>query len=141
VQAALPAAGWDNPTGRLVYCDGPTVAAEADGAPIGPEAALRVRLPLPAGPHRVPVAPRDEPRGAGVGELYSGEVELGGAVSSLVIDGPYEPSGAGETPSRRAIFVCRPASAVEELPCARQIVTRLATRAYRRPVAADSDEA
>ena len=25
VQASLPAAGWDNPTGRLVYCDGPAV--------------------------------------------------------------------------------------------------------------------
>jgi hypothetical protein len=37
----------------------------------------------------------------------------------------------GDTPSRRAIFVCRPSSAGEELGCARKILTPLARRAYR----------
>jgi len=157
VQAALPAAGWDNPTGRLVYCNGPSVELAFNGAPVPLDARRRVRLRVPAGPHRITVALVDEQRCAGVDELYSGEVELGGAVFGLMIDGPYDATGAGETPSRREIFVCRPAiaaadagrdargratqGAVAELPCAVEILTRLATRAYRRPVPAESDEA
>jgi hypothetical protein len=34
---------------------------------------------------------------------------------------------------RRGVVVCEPHNAVEEEPCARQILTRLARRAYRRP--------
>lgn len=50
----------------------------------------------------------------------------------LVIGGPYESSGVSETPSRAMVFSCRPESAAEERPCARKIVLRLATKAYRR---------
>jgi hypothetical protein len=39
-----------------------------------------------------------------------------------------------DTPSRRAIFVCRPSSAKDELACAEKILGNLARRAYRRPV-------
>ncbi len=140
VQAALPTAGWDNPTGRLVYCNGPTVVLAVDGAPLELDARRRVRLRVPAGPHEIAVALVDEQRCAGVRELYAGEVDLGGAVTGLVIAGPYDATSAGDTPSRRAIFVCRPATASEELPCATEIVTRLATRAYRRPIDAGSAE-
>jgi len=141
VQAALPTAGWNNPTGRLVYCDGPTVVLAVNGLAVELDARRRARLRVAAGPQQVTVALVDEQRCAGVKELYAGEVELGGAVQGIVIDGPYEATGAGETPSRREIFVCHPAAAVAELPCAQQILTRLATRAYRRPVAAGSAEA
>ena len=55
-------------------------------------------------------------------------------ISSVTISGPYNVTGPGDSPSRRRIFVCRPAAAVEELPCARRILTTLARRAYRRPV-------
>jgi mono/diheme cytochrome c family protein len=55
------------------------------------------------------------------------------AINSVTISGPYNVTGRGETPSRRRIFVCRPSSAVEELPCARRILSTLARRAYRRP--------
>jgi mono/diheme cytochrome c family protein len=54
------------------------------------------------------------------------------------IRGPYNAAGAGDTPSRRRIFVCRPASAADEPRCARQILSTAARRAYRRPVA-DAD--
>jgi len=40
--------------------------------------------------------------------------------------------GVSDTPSRRRIFVCRPLSAAEEIPCARRIVSHLASQAYRR---------
>jgi Protein of unknown function (DUF1592)/Protein of unknown function (DUF1588)/Protein of unknown function (DUF1587)/Protein of unknown function (DUF1585)/Protein of unknown function (DUF1595)/Planctomycete cytochrome C len=48
------------------------------------------------------------------------------------ITGPYNASGPGDTPSRRRIFVCRPSSSTIEIPCARQILTNLAGRAFRR---------
>jgi hypothetical protein len=55
-------------------------------------------------------------------------------VESLIVEGPYNPSGSGDTPSRRRIFVCHPANASDELPCATKILSTLARRAYRRPV-------
>jgi mono/diheme cytochrome c family protein len=56
------------------------------------------------------------------------------AINSVTISGPYNVTGRGDSPSRRRIFVCRPASAADELPCARRILSTLARRAYRRPV-------
>ncbi|MEZ5288010.1 MAG: DUF1592 domain-containing protein [Vicinamibacterales bacterium] len=53
---------------------------------------------------------------------------------SLSIVGPHTVSGVSETVSRRMIFSCRPTSAAEEGPCASDIVRRLATQAFRRPV-------
>jgi hypothetical protein len=55
------------------------------------------------------------------------------AINSVTISGPYNVTGSGDSPSRRRIFVCRPGSAAEELPCARRILSTLARRAYRRP--------
>jgi len=55
-------------------------------------------------------------------------------VKSLTVTGPFNPTGAGDTPSRRRIFTCRPAAAAAEEPCAQRILSTLARRAYRRPV-------
>jgi hypothetical protein len=75
------------------------------------------------------------------------------AVHSVSITGPFEARGAGDTPSRRRVFVCRPAGVQDdpstssgsprassrgEAACARTILTSLARRAYRRAVA-DAD--
>lgn len=54
-------------------------------------------------------------------------------VDHVQISGPYE-GAAGDTPSRRRLFVCRPAARAEEAACASRILGRLARRAYRRPV-------
>ncbi|MGB6943866.1 MAG: DUF1592 domain-containing protein [Bryobacteraceae bacterium] len=59
-------------------------------------------------------------------------------VLSVSISGPFKAQGSGDTPSRRKIFVCHPASASDELPCAKKIISTLARHAYRRPVT-DSD--
>ncbi len=59
-------------------------------------------------------------------------------VLSVSIGGPFEAKGSGDTPSRRRIFTCHPATAGEEIPCARKIISTLATHAYREPVK-DSD--
>jgi hypothetical protein len=57
------------------------------------------------------------------------------------VSGPYHATGVSDTISRRKIFVCRPASAAEELPCAKKIVSILARQAYRRPTTdADLEE-
>ena len=69
-------------------------------------------------------------------ELYDDNA----AVSSVDIGGPYLSGGPGDTPSRRAVFVCRPTSAEEEDPCAKTILSRLARRAYRRPVTGEEVE-
>ena len=60
-------------------------------------------------------------------------------ISSVVVTGPYEASGSppvDETPSRAKIFSCRPAAGGQEveLACAREILSTLARRGYRRPV-------
>ena len=62
------------------------------------------------------------------------------AVYSIAIVGPHDPTGPGDTPSRRRIFSCHPDSASAEDQCAEQILSRLARRAYRRPVTADDIE-
>jgi hypothetical protein len=55
-------------------------------------------------------------------------------LKDLSIAGPTRVTGVSETPSRAKILTCRPASAAEERPCARQILSRLAADAYRRPL-------
>ena len=60
-------------------------------------------------------------------------------LSELLITGPRRASGLSETPSRRKLFSCRPARSAAAAPeearaCAREILTRLAREAYRRPV-------
>src|SRR5207342_3686675 len=65
-------------------------------------------------------------------------------IDHVNLTGPYNPTGPGDTPSRRRIFVCNPSTtagrgptqAPAEAACARRILTNLATRAYRRPVTA-----
>ncbi|MGQ0767044.1 MAG: DUF1592 domain-containing protein, partial [Gemmatimonadota bacterium] len=59
------------------------------------------------------------------------------AIMELAITGPFRPTGISETGSRRMIFTCQPASGrAAQRACAEQIITRLATRAYRRPLTA-----
>ena len=54
-------------------------------------------------------------------------------VASMTVTGPFNATGPGDTPSRQRVFVCRPASAADQLPCATKIITALARRGYRRP--------
>ncbi len=96
---------------------------------------FELRLPLPAGEHEI---------GAGFLTEYA-QSEDGGetndySVDHVLVGGPYDAAGPGETDVQRRIFTCRPAAREPEEPCARRILTTLARRAYRRPVtAADLD--
>ena len=66
--------------------------------------------------------------------------DLGYGITALphmrdfIIDGPYDVTGVSETPSRQRVFSCRPTSPATERTCAEEVVTRLATQAYRRPL-------
>jgi mono/diheme cytochrome c family protein len=67
-------------------------------------------------------------------------------IDRITITGPFGASVPQETPSRRRIFTCQPRRSSPEgrasdEGCAREILTTLARRAYRRPVtSADVDE-
>lgn len=52
----------------------------------------------------------------------------------ISVEGPFDSEGPGDTPSRRRIFSCQPSNGTDERACAKQILARLARRAYRRPV-------
>ena len=56
------------------------------------------------------------------------------AIGSIEISSPTGATAADDTPSRQQIFICSPAHARDEEPCAREILSTLLRRAYRRPV-------
>ncbi|MGV3592575.1 MAG: DUF1592 domain-containing protein [Gammaproteobacteria bacterium] len=141
VDANIAVAGRGNDQGRMVWCAGPRLEVTFNGAPVPVPDPTHFKLQVPAGPHTIALALVDEKHCIGAGELLLAEtITNAGSVRGLEIDGPYSASGVGDTPSRRAIFTCRPEQLAEEAACARQILSRLATRAYRRPVG-ESDPA
>jgi mono/diheme cytochrome c family protein len=112
------------------------------GAVGNPENKTEARVSMKAGPHDVDVTffkqapklveqtrePFENPRVMGNDGGHSGAHTY---VMAITVMGPYNPSGPGDTPSRRRIFVCRPAAAAEESACAKKILSTLARRAYR----------
>ncbi len=117
---------------------------------------LKIRVPVTAGPHQVGVTflknsaslieTGRQPLQARFNERR--HPRIAPAISQVSITGAYAPTGADDTPSRRRIFVCQPASAkgsgeagsstAEETACARRIVSTLMRRAYRRSIS-DAD--
>ena len=109
------------------------------------DAGLEVRVPVKAGTREVSVSfvrQHWEPEGVlqppqrgfarTTNELYFGEP----GIDTVLVGGPYKAVRATDTPSRRRIFVCRPAAGTRasEEACATRILSTLARRAYRRPV-------
>jgi len=102
------------------------------------------RVSVTAGPHTIAMAVIEGRKAGGIDDSYSdfrvnSQFAVGGGVSTLVITGPFNATGVGDTPSRRRIFVCHPANAAEEAPCARKILTSIARRAFRRPLMDDTE--
>ena len=56
---------------------------------------------------------------------------------SLTLEGPHNATGVSDFEARRRVFSCRPTARDEERPCAREIATRLGTRAYGRELEGD----
>jgi hypothetical protein len=57
------------------------------------------------------------------------------AAHALQIRGPLSVTGLSDSPSRAKIFTCLPDESIDATTCATEIVTRLAERAFRRPLA------
>ena len=110
------------------------------------DAHLKFRLPVKAGPHDLgvtflknPASLRETAR-----QPYTAQFNMhrhprsSPAVYQVSITGPFSAHGPGDTPSRSRIFIAQPKSPGEEETCAKQILSTLMRRAYRRPVS-DAD--
>jgi hypothetical protein len=114
-----------------------TITARSDAT----EARLNVRVPVAAGARTV-TATFIRKIGAGTRRLRPFDRSNAGTydstgrphVETITITGPYDAIGPGDTATRRRIFSCMPVSSDQEETCAREILTTLARRAYRRPV-------
>ena len=101
---------------------------------------IELLIPVTAGPHDVGFTFLQQSTGPSVELLqpYMREkvdpINTAGIpeIDWVSISGPYEPTGPGDTPSHRRIFTCHPAA--DAVPCAREILSKVARRAYRRPV-------
>ncbi|HET9831918.1 MAG TPA: DUF1592 domain-containing protein, partial [Vicinamibacterales bacterium] len=132
------------------------IKVDANGDPIPDEAALArrklddnwvIRVPMKAGTHEIRATfllktdavsegfrkPFLKPY-IGRGPTDNRETREGASLRSLEIMGPLNAGSAEESPSHKRVFVCHPAKPADEAGCARTILTRLARRAYRRPV-------
>ena len=90
-----------------------------------------------AGPHTLAASLVRTLRSVGVDDTFSAPLSNRGGIQSITVTGPLDPTGPGDTPSRRRIFACQPEGAEDELRCARDILGALARRAFRRPVPND----
>jgi len=106
------------------------------------------RIPITAGPHEVGFTFIDRPAAeqnawqpvlrdsleahnpSGLPRLRTGNIE-----------GPFNVTGISETATRKRLFTCKPVTAAKEAPCASEILSAVARRAYRRPVGANDMEA
>jgi cytochrome c5 len=152
--------GLSEPEQIDLRIDGATVHQFQVGGPASlksrtdADAGLDIRLPIKAGLRRVGVTFRKRSLAVGgvapehlpVGNfILSGTARASGfrelmGVATVQVGGPYHGGAPADTPSRRAIFVCRPpagAGPADEERCAKSILTGIARRAFRRPVASD----
>jgi hypothetical protein len=131
-------------------------AVDANGDPIPDEVALArrklddnwvIRVPIAAGLHEIRATflmktnavsegfrrPFLKPY-IGRGPTDNRETREGAALREMEIMGPINPGGATTSPTYQRVFVCKPAKAADEAPCAKTILSKLARHAYRRPV-------
>jgi hypothetical protein len=106
------------------------------------ERRFEIRLPVKAGLHTIGVAFLKKSSASSVDLLQpflrdridpispAGIPEL----DRVTVEGPFNVKGAGDSPSRRRIFVCRPAAGADSLACAKNILSTVGRRAYRRPL-------
>jgi hypothetical protein len=103
---------------------------------------LQIRVPVKAGPHALGVAFVKKPSLLLESSRHPYQARFNSyrhprtqpAIYSISIVGPYGATEPVDTPSRRRVFVSRPASVGQEDDAARRILATLTRRAYRRPV-------
>ena len=148
--------GFDTPFEFQILLDGSVVhSAELGGADddalsnrdIGSavmqvRARLPVRLPVSAGLHRVGVtfvmksfALEQKILDPKKADLPIGNDAYGWPmITRVLVAGPYQSTGPGDTATRRAVFNCRPDASTSDTACAERILGGLALRAYGRPL-------
>ncbi|HUG73475.1 MAG TPA: DUF1592 domain-containing protein [Steroidobacteraceae bacterium] len=98
----------------------------------------QIRVPVQAGVRRIGVSFIQRSFAQSDSQLQPiamlPEMERVPRIPGFTVAGPFDVTGLGDTPSRRRIFSCQPASAAEEPACARRILADLAAAAFRRPV-------
>ena len=122
-----------------------TITKAALGGETLNEKALKARITVKAGPHNLAVTfvkegsslidtPRQPTESRFNDRRHPRTVP---AIDQVSVTGPYSPKGAGSTPSRQRLFVCRPTGPdqAQEETCAATILSTLMRRAYRRPIA------
>ena len=123
------AASSENPT---------TTGNDVDGR-------FTARVPLKAGPRRITIAFLEKTHALNTRRLQNyvrssaDTIDFSGYphIDQIMFTGPFNPTGPGDTPSRRRIFVCQPKDAADEEPCATRILSTLGRRAYRGDFTAD----
>ena len=103
---------------------------------------IRVRLPVTAGVHELgftfvmkSFAIEQRVMQPFESDLPPGNDAYGWPrIARVLVTGPYDSTGPGDTAVRRSILTCRPDRTIDADDCAEQILGRLARRAYGRPV-------
>jgi hypothetical protein len=124
-----------------------------DGAPARAEIMQRfakIPVQITAGVHEIAITFIERARAATEDHIfgfqpyggfsYTGEMRVPRLIGNVGVEGPFGATGLSRTASRDKIFVCTPAAAAEEFPCAERIAKTLATRAFRRPADASDLE-
>jgi hypothetical protein len=138
-EISIAAGGGGGFFGRGGSTSSTATVVNFDGQPVGGQNPRRFRLRMPAGPVEIAAAVVDRSRGEGVTDYHSNPGRTAG-ISQIQIDGPFDATGPGDSPSRQRIFSCYPNDPAEQADCAREILTRLASSAYRRPLTATEPE-
>jgi hypothetical protein len=134
------------PRGASMYLaiDGKAVplmpaAAQPQAVPVagagGAAPGQKYRVQVRAGMRQVRATLIERVRVTGTDDVYSID-KATGAIGTVSVIGPLQPTGAGDTPARRKVFLCQPTQPGDEEACARRILANLATQAYRQPLAA-----
>jgi hypothetical protein len=120
----------------IASSDNPTTTGDAvDGR-------FNARVKLKAGPRKIAVAFLEKTHALNTRRLQpyvrssSDTIDFSGYphIDEVMLTGPFNATGAGDTPSRRRLLTCRPKTQADEAGCARQIVATVARRAYRGDV-------
>jgi hypothetical protein len=115
-------------------------AAEGDAGSSDAQT-LQVRAPFTAGLHAIGatfvaknLAPIEDTLQPYMRSMMPGNVwRIPPHVGALTVTGPLTSKGVGNTPSRQHIFTCRADRPEKEAVCAKEIISNLARRAFRRP--------
>jgi len=122
---------------RFIIPVDPRAGQLVHGTGHDPDSHLKIRVPVKAGTRTlVATFVKDSVMPEGI-LLKDRETAFFEGVGSISVAGPYDVQGPGATPSRDRIFICHPTAQAEEQACAERIISSLAHRAYRRPIAAD----